>query len=82
MAWITKVRKSRQVRYWTLGQGGCDPRGLLAREPVWAGAGLARVGLVAGAPVDPVMAGSAERSSRGRLAASRPGGARTLQYGR
>nr|WP_166682577.1 relaxase domain-containing protein [Streptomyces sp. 846.5] len=43
------------MRYWVRGDVGCA-HGLLGRQAVWAGAGLDQVGLVAGAPVDPVAA--------------------------
>jgi hypothetical protein len=56
MAWITRIVNGRQARYWTVHEVGCDTGGRLARDPVWAGTGLARVGLVAGAPADPVAA--------------------------
>ncbi|MEY9961364.1 relaxase domain-containing protein [Streptacidiphilus sp. MAP5-52] len=55
MAWITTIRNGKQVRYWVRGDVGCT-HGLLGRQPAWAGAGLAQVGLVAGTPVDPVAA--------------------------
>lgn len=53
MAWITRIVNGRQVRYWTERQVGCDTGGRLAREPVWVGAGLGEVGLVAGERADP-----------------------------
>jgi hypothetical protein len=55
MAWITTIRNGRQVRYWVRGDVGCT-HGLLGRRAVWAGAGLVRVGLIAGTPVDPQAA--------------------------
>jgi conjugative relaxase-like TrwC/TraI family protein len=58
MARIVKIKAGQKarVRYWTQGHGGCTTVAVLAREPVWAGAGLAGLGLVAGELVDPVAA--------------------------
>ncbi|WP_042428099.1 MobF family relaxase [Streptacidiphilus anmyonensis] len=58
MARIVKIKAGQKarVRYWTQGHGGCTTVAVLAREPVWAGAGLAGLGLVAGERVDQVAA--------------------------
>jgi len=58
-----KAQQKARVRYWTQGHGGCTTAAVLAREPVWAGAGLAALGLRAGQRVE---ADQAQRLVEGR----------------
>lgn len=65
MAGIVRIRAQQKarVRYWTQGHGGCTTAGVLAREPVWAGGGLAALGLRPGGRVE---AEEAQRLVEGR----------------
>ena len=65
MAGIVRIRAQQKarVRYWTQGHGGCTTAAVLAREPVWAGSGLAALGLRPGGRVE---AEEAQRLVEGR----------------